>query len=366
MSVQVSYKKQITLFLVLGLVIISSLEIIIQVDDLLNPKCDFLKSDIFKNLNFLDKASICNEYNSIRYDSITPIRMLSPDQSGTFVNINNDGFRGKEILPSTQVDFRIIMIGGSTVFGYNTLSDNTTIPALIEQKISDEFPKTIEIINAGIPASDSNDEVYLLKNFLLKYEPDLIIMYDGWNDASQMNDIPHQEKSIFNDTKLDIFNSLLFLNYKTPNKISDLLNLEKNDLKNKQNSITSNDVNIVNEELKKNWNEICNYGKNNNFEVLLILQPILGTGDRILSNEEKSNLEKLSYDYQRRLDLVNQMNFVSNDFPSCMNFYDGRDLLDSFDNEHIFFDAGHMSDFGNEIVAEIIAKKLIPIIYKNI
>jgi hypothetical protein len=42
-----------------------------------------------------------------------------------------------------------------------------------------------------------------------------------------------------------------------------------------------------------------------------------------------------------------------------------RNVFDSF-SETIFYDSGHVGDFGNEIIAEKIYEKIIPIVIKDI
>ena len=46
------------------------------------------------------------------------------------------------------------------------------------------FGKKINPINAGIPKAYSFTESNLIKNKLLEYNPDLLIIYDGWNDLT--------------------------------------------------------------------------------------------------------------------------------------------------------------------------------------
>ena len=49
----------------------------------------------------------------------------------------------------------------------------------------------------------------------------------------------------------------------------------------------------------------------------------------------------------------------------CTATYDLRHVFDSF-SETIFYDSGHVGDFGNEIIAEEIFEKILPIITKDI
>ena len=47
----------------------------------------------------------------------------------------------------------------------------------------------IEVINAGKNGSDTRDETKIIETYLIDFEPDMIIMYSGWNDSMQANGI---------------------------------------------------------------------------------------------------------------------------------------------------------------------------------
>ena len=49
----------------------------------------------------------------------------------------------------------------------------------------------------------------------------------------------------------------------------------------------------------------------------------------------------------------------------CTATHDLRNIFDPF-SETIFYDSGHVGDFGNEIVAGKIYEKILPIVIKDI
>jgi hypothetical protein len=82
--------------------------------------------------------------------------------------------------------FRVIMLGGSTVEGIGVSSPLESLPSKLQLLLEREFPrssKQIEVINAGISGFSSDQEYLFLIADLLRYKPDLVIAYDGWNDA---------------------------------------------------------------------------------------------------------------------------------------------------------------------------------------
>ena len=90
----------------------------------------------------------------------------------------------------------------------------------------------IFVYNAGTPGGTTITEFDLIKNRLLPLKPDLIIMYDGWNDFARVSDI---EKSI------------------------------------------------------QNWNNVCQLGTNSGFDTVIAIQPLPGSSQRVLTNQEVEN-----------------------------------------------------------------------------
>ncbi|SVC88464.1 uncharacterized protein METZ01_LOCUS341318, partial [marine metagenome] len=145
---------------------------IITVND--GSSCANDLSEIFGDSNAMVQ-DICDLHESSEYSELVPFI----DKS----NLNNLGFCGaefSEIKPSDT--YRIFMVGGSTMFGSGESSDETTIPGIL-QKIfdSDNSIQKIEVINAGISGAITKSEFELLMK-LNNFQPDLVIVYDGWND----------------------------------------------------------------------------------------------------------------------------------------------------------------------------------------
>ena len=119
---------------------------------------------------------ICDLHESSKHSELLPF-VREP-------NFNSHGFRGdefSEIKPPNT--YRIFMVGGSTLFGSGESSDDATIPSIL-QKIFDSdnsIIQKIEVINAGFGGANTKSEFELLVD-LNKFQPDLVIVYDGWND----------------------------------------------------------------------------------------------------------------------------------------------------------------------------------------
>ncbi|MCF6290511.1 MAG: hypothetical protein L3J03_05915 [Desulfobacterales bacterium] len=96
---------------------------------------------------------------------------------------NNEGFRHQGDIPYRKKDneIRIFVLGGSVVL--HGLTNESTIPALLEKKLQARFKdRKIICINTGIQSADSDQELAVLVHQILNYQPDIVIALDGFND----------------------------------------------------------------------------------------------------------------------------------------------------------------------------------------
>ena len=270
-------------------------------------------NDLLKYFNDKKKITdVCNEHELSINEELIPHDIL--------MTFNSHGLTGEEFSEKKSNDvYRIIMVGGSTMVGAESQKE-TTIPAIM-QKMFDEqnLDMEIEVINAGISGGSSLSEYELINDKLQNFEPNLIIMMDGWNDLSIDSSV-----------------------------MSYLLN----------------------------WERACNLADKNNFELIITIQPIAGFGDKILTPQEKINAltgqdhngyqllqAKSTYDY-----IIKEVNQLGKNKKQM--FGEGAcetaDLHRIFDDISgpIYWDQGHIMNAGNFILAEkffdLSMKKIVP------
>jgi len=214
------------------------------------------------------------------------------------VTYNSYGLRGGEFeAEKPDNTYRIFAVGGSSTFGRG-VDNSETWPAYLQQIINEKITdKEIEVINAGFPQAASKVEHGLIKIKLSSFDPDLIIMYDGWNDSNQ------------------------------------------------------HDV----EETLQNWERVCKLGKDEGFNTIIIVQPLAFTGHRVLTEQEAINgIINLPY-------LQKSQQYVDGfkELESCSKTIDFRGIFD-YVQEPIFFDDGHTLGFGNKIIAENVFSVIAP------
>ena len=309
LSVQVSYKKQVTLGIIGVTILLLAIEIIANVWWATQIHCEFEQNEIFQNFDEVEKRQLCLDFYNLK----TSGDEIIPNQSTNSITINSLGFRGTEFSVIKPLDtYRIFMVGGSTMFGAGATSDETTIPGYVQQFLNENNPKfDVDVINAGIQGADSNTELKLIEQKLIKFSPDLTIIYDGWNDLRASN---------------------------TPIK------------------------------LKENWELMCELGKENNFDIIIALQPMAGFGNKNLTKQELKYVEDgLDYNKNPLIESFSTYQDYANylqEVKMCTKVIDLRGVFDA-EVGPIYWDEAHVSDKGNSIVAKSLANTIFPIISKN-
>jgi lysophospholipase L1-like esterase len=82
-----------------------------------------------------------------------------------------------------DADYRIIMIGGSTMAGSGVQDNADTIAAKLEQELERQTRLNINVVNAGTGGWYSvNELAFFTQEALPFHKPDMVIFMDGYND----------------------------------------------------------------------------------------------------------------------------------------------------------------------------------------
>jgi hypothetical protein len=97
--------------------------------------------------------------------------------------VNGQGGRGKEwALAKQPGTFRIITLGASSTFGSDS-PDWATWPAFLEDALRRRYGANIEVLNASWPGVRIGYLLHWFTKELYRYNPDMVIYYEGWNDT---------------------------------------------------------------------------------------------------------------------------------------------------------------------------------------
>jgi hypothetical protein len=96
-------------------------------------------------------------------------------------------------VPKPSGVFRVVILGGSTVEGLGVMTPLDSLPAKLQvafeaarrEQSATGVPR-VEVINAGVDGYASDDEYLYFLADLLRFQPDLVLSYDGWNDAEML------------------------------------------------------------------------------------------------------------------------------------------------------------------------------------
>jgi hypothetical protein len=156
-----------------------------------------------------------NHLMTYQFDDYKNIQ-LTPNYINTNgVAHNSEGFRRSEetSMEKSNGTYRIFIMGGSTAYGLGSLSkygkekygvirNNETIDYYIEHYLNNKsLNLRVEVINAAITSDYSHHHLIYLNQKILKFNPDMIIFIDGWNDYypytkdfDQFRDYAYQER----------------------------------------------------------------------------------------------------------------------------------------------------------------------------
>lgn len=133
------------------------------------------------------------QYEFDPYKNILPTRNYV-DTRG--VQHNAAGFRrrGEVGVAKPAGTIRVFLMGASTAYGlgglwphlepnYPVLRNEETIDAYVEKLLAGAFPgRTVEVVNAAITSTWTHHTLIYLYQSILKYQPDMVLFLDGFND----------------------------------------------------------------------------------------------------------------------------------------------------------------------------------------
>ena len=366
MSIQVSYKKQITFFLILFLVIIIFIESGARIYEFVNPYCGLLHSDAFDETDWYTLRWVCLDTNSLEWIE-DPILLYTPNQSFTTIHINDFGFRGPDINKEKDIGtYRIFVVGGSTTFGYGSTSDYTTISGYLQEEFQNNHSfKNIEVINGGIGHATSFEEKYLIQNTIAEFSPDLIIIFDGWNDG-RLRKIDGMLPLGIVDSDKDPFKFKNYPFYRTPFVIwANIIRHYEVITAFAQAPISPKIEKTTTDLWVQNIKDVCKTQKERNTKTIIFLQPNVWSGNKNLSDGELDINKTKAHVLEPVNRILDNFAVHLDDLEnSCAGAMDLRNIFDNT-KKPVFYDEVHLNDLGNEIIAKKIYEKIIPLVLED-
>jgi lysophospholipase L1-like esterase len=123
-----------------------------------------------------------------RVDPATGLRLMTAGAYSSRLSINSLGLRGPEI-PVAKPDgtFRVAFLGASAIFCAEVSSDAMVWPSLVIDRLRAASPgQAFDFVNASIPGYTFAAMQKLLENVVAPLKPDLVVIYEGHNDMTEV------------------------------------------------------------------------------------------------------------------------------------------------------------------------------------
>jgi lysophospholipase L1-like esterase len=103
---------------------------------------------------------------------------------GRRIRINSKGFVGGEFADAKPAGiYRVFAVGDSCTFG----ADWDVTYSVFLDKMLNADGRRYEVINAGVEGYNSEYALGRIRDDILKYDPDLVTIYIGWNDLMKVS-----------------------------------------------------------------------------------------------------------------------------------------------------------------------------------
>lgn len=313
---------------------------------------------------------------------------------GHKLNINKDGYRGRQIPIDRNSDqLRLLAFGDSISFGTG-ISDQDTWVSQSIKTLKRQNDISLEVINASMPAVSLRDINYAFKHRWHLYQPDVVILQVG-NNMISLGLIRQNEKAsmpkngfLVDDTSFSIFkklkievNRLLhifcmpsFLSVNTQ-RLALWMGLDNHDLNPdvpfgpmlafgfKQAGISSELIEkaweIFERDLAQLTKTVNDHGKK---LYVLYIPPRFMISDSIYDNEKVVPKEKLTINPSARLKVIcSKVGAIYIDSIDALR--NKREKIQKNENRfeplYILFDFMHLNETGHQTVSEVVVERIL-------
>ncbi len=294
---------------------------------------------------------IFHDYNSVQHEYEPFVGWKILPYKGKTLQIDNTGNRTSEPPATDSVNKKLVVFfGGSTMWGEGS-DDAHTIPALFNKK-----NPNYDVLNRGQLAYNTRQELdALITLYSQKTKPDVVVFYDGVNDAaflcpSDIKELPaHRLVPLFR-SKLYVKKSAFVKEVLTKTFAENILKVmnkiasKPGDSKSLYNCLgETGKAEEIAEIMMKNWEMAHEIVTNRGGKFIAVLQPAAFISkpkiDYLKLDEELGKNFSEVYKHIKQKIAERKYDWI-------------YDISDSFDrDEYIFIDFCHVSSNGNEIIA---------------
>ncbi len=349
----------------------------------------------------------------VKHSPLTGYRLV-PSQSSNFWRINAQGFRSDQAIAETKPkdEVRIFVLGGSTAFGQLSSSNQTTFASKLETRLNeqveaqrrspnkfrpnvlpyfaDELGKAMalppriretryRVVNAAVPGYTSSNELAQLALQILAYQPDFVVLVNGYNDlllpsTQEGTEIPGTEALLTNAPGHFVANLVQSLQgwvyqsylvrgaqywvFRPQDSVQQLIPPSDNATTLPQRlTMDTGELNKRTNRYRNNLRQIARLTSAAKIPLVLAVQPeITGRNSTSLTPSEKAIVGQLGKTYAERVaagypQLQQAVTQVQGEFPKQVVALNLNQAYANFAGD-VFQDAIHLTDEANTVLAD--------------
>jgi lysophospholipase L1-like esterase len=269
-----------------------------------------------------------------------------PNVHKSIFQTNSEGLLGPEISSSKPANtYRILLLGDSAPVGLGLYKREEAFGEQLVDILNQRKPdKHYELINAAVSGYTSLQGLTYLKNYGLRYSPDLILVYFGNNDVSKNGYISDKELMNRNPQLVGFLGTLnrlatyrLLKEFILPIKAS----LENKLKKDEKRQVV---VRVSPEEYYQNIEEMIKLAKANNIKIILVNVPVslewpAGLQFKVFANLRTEKGELVMADETQKI--------LKNKFSYCIDWAHFAKVYDKIDPYSLTVFKSAYEDQGN-------------------
>ena len=101
------------------------------------------------------------------------------------IKTDENGYSITPAFSYKDPDIKLIVTGGSTIFGVGSSDNSTTVPSILERVINQRLNLRAEVVNLALRGANSFQEMLLVNRYLAENRADLVLAISGVNDVGE-------------------------------------------------------------------------------------------------------------------------------------------------------------------------------------
>lgn len=307
-----------------------------------------------------------------RYNTATRRLELVPNlqvkiPGGPRIRINSKGFVGEEFADGKPSGiYRVFAVGDSCTFA----GDWDVSYSAFLGKVLNAYGRRYEVINAGIEGYNSEYALGRIRDDILKYDPDLVTIYIGWNDLMKVSPDNMSASgrvtalgAALNHSYLYKGLSKVIFHYVRPMLLQPGLDGDESEYHVYDDFVPTT--------FEENVSAMVALLQERNVRVLLLTRPTVLTRDMTAEDLRSQHVFfpffPEAYSVPRLLSLHNAYNNSVRRLAARFNvpLVDLDDLFNRQDKKSLFWDTMHPSAKGHQVIADVLAPRILELIARD-